>query len=217
MLFQRVQQAHGQAVVGQDYRYYGYHTEDDFDDGGEGDDEDDGDDEVDQRGGWGRGVAQTLSMPLTLYTPYMYSPRPTCTLHTLHVLSTPYMYSPRPTCTLHTLHVLSTPYMYSPHPTCTLHTLHVLSTPYMYSTHPTRTLNTLHVHTCVDPCFRGREMLYPPPRSGSIGTSIPVDAQTDSNHDTALTLAAQGGYDKLVQLLLSHSADIEHKDKKGNE
>ena len=72
MLFQRVQQAHGQAVIGQDYRYYGYHTEDDFDDGGEGDDEDDGDDEVDQRGGWGRGVAQTRSMSI-------HSPHPTCT------------------------------------------------------------------------------------------------------------------------------------------
>jgi ankyrin repeat domain-containing protein 17 len=116
MLFQRVQHTQGQAVVGQDYRYYGYHNEDDFDDGGEGDDEDDGEDDMDQQ----------------------------------------------------------------------------------------------------DPCFRGHDRLYPPPRTlRSLGASIPVDAQTDSNHDTALTLAAQGGYDKLVQLLLSHSADIEHKDKKG--
>lgn len=41
-----------------------------------------------------------------------------------------------------------------------------------------------------------------------------VDMQTDSNHDTALTLAATGGHASLVQLLISRGADIEHKDKK---
>lgn len=41
-----------------------------------------------------------------------------------------------------------------------------------------------------------------------------VDMQTDSNHDTALTLAATGGHDSLVELLVTRGADIEHKDKK---
>uniref|UniRef100_A0A8R1TVW6 ANK_REP_REGION domain-containing protein n=1 Tax=Onchocerca volvulus TaxID=6282 RepID=A0A8R1TVW6_ONCVO len=42
-----------------------------------------------------------------------------------------------------------------------------------------------------------------------------VDMQTESNHDTALTLAATGGHDSLVELLITRGADIEHKDKKG--
>ncbi|XP_046405893.1 uncharacterized protein LOC124170897 isoform X3 [Ischnura elegans] len=42
-----------------------------------------------------------------------------------------------------------------------------------------------------------------------------VDSETDSNHDTALTLACAGGHDELVELLLSRGADIEHRDKKG--
>lgn len=45
--------------------------------------------------------------------------------------------------------------------------------------------------------------------------SLDVDSQTDSNHDTALTLACAGGHDDLVQLLLSRGAQIEHRDKKG--
>lgn len=43
-----------------------------------------------------------------------------------------------------------------------------------------------------------------------------LDAQTESNHDTALTLACHGGHSELVNLLLSKGADIEHRDKKGN-
>lgn len=38
--------------------------------------------------------------------------------------------------------------------------------------------------------------------------------QTESNHDTALTLAATGGHDSLVELLITRGANIEHKDKK---
>uniref|UniRef100_A0A914R4H4 Uncharacterized protein n=1 Tax=Parascaris equorum TaxID=6256 RepID=A0A914R4H4_PAREQ len=45
-------------------------------------------------------------------------------------------------------------------------------------------------------------------------TSFDVDMQTDSNHDTALTLAASGGHDTLVELLIARGADIEHHDKK---
>lgn len=48
--------------------------------------------------------------------------------------------------------------------------------------------------------------IYPP---------IDLNSQTDSNHDTALTLACAGGHEDLVSLLLSRGADIEHRDKKG--
>ena len=44
---------------------------------------------------------------------------------------------------------------------------------------------------------------------------LQVDAQTEGNHDTALTLACAGGHAELVSLLLSRGADIEHRDKKG--
>ena len=46
-------------------------------------------------------------------------------------------------------------------------------------------------------------------------TPIDLDAQTESNHDTALTLACAGGHSELVTLLLTKGADIEHRDKKG--
>lgn len=48
--------------------------------------------------------------------------------------------------------------------------------------------------------------IYPP---------LDLNSQTDSNHDTALTLACAGGHEELVTLLLSRGADIEHRDKKG--
>lgn len=44
---------------------------------------------------------------------------------------------------------------------------------------------------------------------------IEVDSQTDSNHDTALTVACSGGHEELVRLLLARGPDIEHRDKKG--
>lgn len=46
-------------------------------------------------------------------------------------------------------------------------------------------------------------------------SSMDVDSQTESNHDTALTLACAGGHAELVSLLLTKNADIEHRDKKG--
>ncbi|VDM96170.1 unnamed protein product [Thelazia callipaeda] len=49
----------------------------------------------------------------------------------------------------------------------------------------------------------------------TVAHAFNVDMQTDSNHDTALTLAATGGHDSLVELLVTRGADIEHKDKKG--
>ena len=47
--------------------------------------------------------------------------------------------------------------------------------------------------------------------------TIELDAETESNHDTALTLACAGGHSELVSLLLSRGADIEHRDKKGKD
>ena len=44
---------------------------------------------------------------------------------------------------------------------------------------------------------------------------IDVDCETESNHDTALTLACAGGHEELVLLLLQRNAYIEHRDKKG--
>lgn len=54
-----------------------------------------------------------------------------------------------------------------------------------------------------------------PAAGGKSTVPIEVDAQTESNHDTALTLAAAGGHARLVTLLLSRGADVEHRDKKG--
>ncbi|CAG2162007.1 unnamed protein product, partial [Oppiella nova] len=44
---------------------------------------------------------------------------------------------------------------------------------------------------------------------------VDLDSQTDSNHDTALTLACAGGHEELVSLLLNRGAELEHRDKKG--
>ena len=42
-----------------------------------------------------------------------------------------------------------------------------------------------------------------------------INDKTESNHDTPLTLACQGGHTELVQLLVERGADLEHRDKKG--
>ncbi|XP_022247672.1 ankyrin repeat domain-containing protein 17-like isoform X2 [Limulus polyphemus] len=44
---------------------------------------------------------------------------------------------------------------------------------------------------------------------------LDLDSQTDSNHDTALTLACAGGHEELTSLLLQRGANMEHRDKKG--
>ena len=46
--------------------------------------------------------------------------------------------------------------------------------------------------------------------------AVLLNQQTDSNHDTALTIACAGGHDDLVQILLAKGSVIEHRDKKGN-
>lgn len=45
---------------------------------------------------------------------------------------------------------------------------------------------------------------------------VDLNTQTESNHDTALTLACAGGHTELVSLLLTRGADLEHRDKKGS-
>uniref|UniRef100_A0A2A4JTK0 K Homology domain-containing protein n=1 Tax=Heliothis virescens TaxID=7102 RepID=A0A2A4JTK0_HELVI len=55
----------------------------------------------------------------------------------------------------------------------------------------------------------------PPAPAPAAYCAMDVDGETDSNHDTALTLACAGGHEDLVELLLSRGADIEHRDKKG--
>uniref|UniRef100_A0A670J1K4 Ankyrin repeat and KH domain containing 1 n=1 Tax=Podarcis muralis TaxID=64176 RepID=A0A670J1K4_PODMU len=45
--------------------------------------------------------------------------------------------------------------------------------------------------------------------------SVDIDAHTESNHDTALTLACAGGHEELVSVLIARGASIEHRDKKG--
>ena len=46
-----------------------------------------------------------------------------------------------------------------------------------------------------------------PPMDGYT-TSVDLDSETESNHDTALTLACAGGHEELVKLLLDRGADI---------
>ncbi|CAB3222331.1 unnamed protein product [Arctia plantaginis] len=55
----------------------------------------------------------------------------------------------------------------------------------------------------------------PPQPAPAAYCAMDVDGETDSNHDTALTLACAGGHEDLVELLLLRGADIEHRDKKG--
>jgi ankyrin repeat domain-containing protein 17 len=43
---------------------------------------------------------------------------------------------------------------------------------------------------------------------GSLQPVVDLDSETDSNHDTALTLACAGGHEELVTLLLDRGADI---------
>ena len=53
------------------------------------------------------------------------------------------------------------------------------------------------------------------PVSPPLPPPVFLNQQTESNHDTALTIACAGGHDDLVQLLIAKGSDIEHRDKKG--
>uniref|UniRef100_A0A182STW8 ANK_REP_REGION domain-containing protein n=1 Tax=Anopheles maculatus TaxID=74869 RepID=A0A182STW8_9DIPT len=70
----------------------------------------------------------------------------------------------------------------------------------------------------VQPFHGAGSGMMPPQAGGSTVVSertIDVDSETDSNHDTALTLACAGGHEDMVELLITRGANIEHKDKKG--
>ncbi|CAL1613505.1 unnamed protein product [Knipowitschia caucasica] len=54
-----------------------------------------------------------------------------------------------------------------------------------------------------------------PPSVLPLYLSLDIDAHTESNHDTALTLACAGGHEELVSVLIARGANIEHRDKKG--
>uniref|UniRef100_A0A3Q1FCP9 Ankyrin repeat and KH domain containing 1 n=1 Tax=Acanthochromis polyacanthus TaxID=80966 RepID=A0A3Q1FCP9_9TELE len=56
-----------------------------------------------------------------------------------------------------------------------------------------------------------------PPSVLPLYPSVDIDAHTESNHDTALTLACAGGHEELVSVLIARGANIEHRDKKGRE
>jgi len=48
----------------------------------------------------------------------------------------------------------------------------------------------------------------PPPEQVPSTPPVDLDSATESNHDTALTLACAGGHEELVKLLLGRGADI---------
>lgn len=74
-----------------------------------------------------------------------------------------------------------------------------------------------HLYCCVSVTVRPAPVAPSPQRSVSPArlTCVDPNAETDSNHDTALTLACAGGHADLVKLLLARHAEIEHRDKKG--
>ncbi|CAF0855296.1 unnamed protein product, partial [Didymodactylos carnosus] len=85
----------------------------------------------------------------------------------------------------------------------------------------TSKMEQLQQHCCGE-CPPSSELTtqppQPPPTSSTslrLGNRIDVDCETESNHDTALTLACAGGHEELVLLLLQRGANIEHRDKKG--
>ena len=47
--------------------------------------------------------------------------------------------------------------------------------------------------------------------AAAAGIHVDLDSATESNHDTALTLACAGGHEDLVTLLLGRGADIGKK------
>ena len=54
---------------------------------------------------------------------------------------------------------------------------------------------------------------YAPPAAGV--NVVDLDSETDSNHDTALTLACFQGRHEVVSLLLDRKANVEHRAKTG--
>ncbi|XP_071954118.1 ankyrin repeat domain-containing protein 17-like [Antedon mediterranea] len=54
--------------------------------------------------------------------------------------------------------------------------------------------------------------IVPPPE---LHAPVEIDARTESNHDTALTIACASGHDEVIKLLLEKGSNLEHRDKKG--
>uniref|UniRef100_A0A8C3UBZ0 K Homology domain-containing protein n=2 Tax=Catharus ustulatus TaxID=91951 RepID=A0A8C3UBZ0_CATUS len=65
-----------------------------------------------------------------------------------------------------------------------------------------------------EPCPQAASSV-PPQSVLPMYPSVDIDAHTESNHDTALTLACAGGHEELVSVLIARGANIEHRDKKG--
>uniref|UniRef100_A0A6Q2ZIT2 K Homology domain-containing protein n=1 Tax=Esox lucius TaxID=8010 RepID=A0A6Q2ZIT2_ESOLU len=66
-----------------------------------------------------------------------------------------------------------------------------------------------------DPLSHSPSNMSSPPSVLPLYPSVDIDAHTESNHDTALTLACAGGHEELVSVLIARGANIEHRDKKG--
>ncbi|XP_051019247.1 ankyrin repeat and KH domain-containing protein 1 isoform X7 [Acomys russatus] len=65
-----------------------------------------------------------------------------------------------------------------------------------------------------EPCSQTQSSMVTP-SVPPVYPSVDIDAHTESNHDTALTLACAGGHEELVSVLIARDAKIEHRDKKG--
>lgn len=76
-----------------------------------------------------------------------------------------------------------------------------------------------HAICCADCPSKSSHILHPTATTTlnhlRFQNRIDVDCETESNHDTALTLSCAGGHEELATLLLQRGANIEHRDKKG--
>ncbi|CAG5991960.1 unnamed protein product [Menidia menidia] len=76
-------------------------------------------------------------------------------------------------------------------------------------------LNTTSPTPLSQPPTQTNGNIASPPSVLPLYPSVDIDAHTESNHDTALTLACAGGHEELVSVLIARGANIEHRDKKG--
>lgn len=84
---------------------------------------------------------------------------------------------------------------------------------------PPSSCSSQHSICCADCPSKSSHVLHPTANTNlnqlRFQNRIDVDCETESNHDTALTLSCAGGHEELVSLLLHRGANIEHRDKKG--
>ena len=72
-------------------------------------------------------------------------------------------------------------------------------------------LDILQFQPVVDPTSAGSMQpleTYEAYTAAVASASVDLDSETDSNHDTALTLACAGGHEELVTLLINRGANI---------